>query len=360
MKHKYKIISLSSCLLLGFVVTEYNRPLFNNKLILEYGTHYKLNKKDFFNTRNQDILDSASIIYDDYKDEEDKEYIPVGQYNVTYSYLYKNERIESTAYIYVKDSTKPNFTKYKNYIQVLQNDRVDFYQMFEVEDLNPSTLIIDDSKVNLGQVGSYTLSVLGIDIYGNTNKLKVTVEVLPITLNNLSACYLDVREPTIIDGIIVVNKDLPLPCDYNPGENTQAKANLSRLIKDMQRLSYPISNSYSGFRSYQRQANLYYKWYSQSSFTADTFSARPGKSEHQTGLAFDLIDSNTNDLLRNTRATKWLEDHAHEYGFIIRYPKDKESITGYMYEPWHIRYIGDRAKDIYDSGLTLEEYLNIK
>ena len=360
MKTKYTIISLSSCLFISIIGLQNSRPLFNNKLILEYGTTYKLDKKDFFNTKDQDLLDSATIIFNDLNYEEDKPYPSVGLYNITYDYIYKDQPIQSSALITVKDTTKPNFTKHQNYIQVLVNYHIDFHSLFEVEDLNPVTLIIDDSKVNLSQVGAYTLTVLGIDLYGNTNKLKVTVEVLPITQDNLNACYLDIKQPTFVDDILVVNKDLPLPCNYNPGENPTAKANLINLIKDMQKKSLPISNSYSGFRSYQRQANLFYKYYQQSGFTADTFSARPGKSEHQTGLAFDLIDSRTNDLLRESKSIKWLEDNAHLYGFIIRYPKDKESITGYMYEPWHLRYIGDKASDIYHCGLTLEEYLNIK
>ena len=90
----------------------------------------------------------------------------------------------------------------------------------------------------------------------------------------------------------------------------------------------------------------------------DTFSARPGHSEHQTGLAFDVgaID----DDFANWPSGIWLKENAHKYGFIIRYPKGKQHITGYKYEPWHIRYLGvDLATKVYNSGLTLEEYLGI-
>ena len=91
---------------------------------------------------------------------------------------------------------------------------------------------------------------------------------------------------------------------------------------------------------------------------ADTYSARPGHSEHQTGLAFDVgaIDDN----FGSTAAGKWLANNAHLYGFIIRYPKGKENITGYKYEPWDIRFLGiDIATKVYESGLTLDEYLGI-
>jgi LAS superfamily LD-carboxypeptidase LdcB len=92
--------------------------------------------------------------------------------------------------------------------------------------------------------------------------------------------------------------------------------------------------------------------------TADTFSARPGHSEHQTGLAIDV--NSIDDSFAATPESAWLASNAHRYGFIIRYPKGKEHITGYKYESWHIRYLGvDTATAVYNSGLTLEEYLGI-
>jgi D-alanyl-D-alanine carboxypeptidase len=115
----------------------------------------------------------------------------------------------------------------------------------------------------------------------------------------------------------------------------------------------------SGFRSYSRQKTIYNNYVAIDGVTkADTYSARPGHSEHQTGLAFDVgaIDDNYG----NTAAGKWLANNAHKYGFIIRYPKGKTHITGYKYEPWHIRYIGtNHATTIYNKQITLEEYLNV-
>ena len=87
---------------------------------------------------------------------------------------------------------------------------------------------------------------------------------------------------------------------------------------------------------------------------ADRFSARPGYSEHQTGLVFDLTDKSGN-LLEDSRASQWLKDNAHNYGFIVRFQAGKEASTGYMPEAWHIRYVGKEAKDIHDSGLSLED-----
>ena len=114
----------------------------------------------------------------------------------------------------------------------------------------------------------------------------------------------------------------------------------------------------SAYRSYDYQAGLYNDYVARDGKeAADRYSAQPGKSEHQTGLAFDI--GQLDDSFGETPAGKWLAQHAHEYGFIIRYPKGKEHITGYMYEPWHVRYLGiDTATSVYQSGLTLEEYLN--
>ena len=91
---------------------------------------------------------------------------------------------------------------------------------------------------------------------------------------------------------------------------------------------------------------------------ADRYSARPGYSEHQTGLAFDLIDKNGN-LVQESGASQWLLDNAYKYGFIVRYLEGKEGSTGYMPESWHLRYIGQEAKEIAQSGKSLEEYFGI-
>jgi|SRR5699024_9911648 len=121
----------------------------------------------------------------------------------------------------------------------------------------------------------------------------------------------------------------------------------------------------SGFRSYQTQVQLFNNYVSQhGEAEANRYSARPGQSEHQTGLTMDVTAESANlDLTRDFNETeegKWLANHAHQYGFIIRYPEGKEEITGYIYEPWHIRYLSvDLATAVYNSGLTYEEFLDI-
>lgn len=118
----------------------------------------------------------------------------------------------------------------------------------------------------------------------------------------------------------------------------------------------------SGYRSYKTQESTYNGYVkSHGQAEADKFSAKAGQSEHQTGLSMDISSESVNFLLEEdfgeTVEGKWVAENAHKFGFIIRYPKGKEDITGYQYEPWHIRYLGvDLATKVYESGLTLEQY----
>lgn len=167
-----------------------------------------------------------------------------------------------------------------------------------------------------------------------------------------------VTELTYIQGVLIVNKTYALPENYNPGINETALNAYYELKNDAKSegLSYTII---SDFRPYSSQKRIYNNYVARDGKKeADRYSARPGHSEHQTGLAFDL--NSLSQSFENTAEGKWLAENCYKYGFIIRYPKGKESVTGYMYEPWHIRYLGkDLAKEVYESGLTLEEFLGI-
>ncbi|MGN1105196.1 MAG: D-alanyl-D-alanine carboxypeptidase family protein [Huintestinicola sp.] len=165
-------------------------------------------------------------------------------------------------------------------------------------------------------------------------------------------------QPTYISGILIANKTYALPPDYAPGVDPDAQAAFDKMQSAAAAEGLNIYIS-SGYRSYDYQAGLYERYVERSGKSeADRYSARPGHSEHQTGLAFDL---NTIDItFADTAEYDWLKVHCAEYGFIIRYPENGESVTGYMYEPWHIRYLGKgTAQKVCDSGLTLEEYLGI-
>lgn len=159
--------------------------------------------------------------------------------------------------------------------------------------------------------------------------------------------------------VIIVNKRHPLSATFAPGEDPEALSAFHNLIEAMQAEGFAVSEAYSGFRSYDTQAGLYESYVARDGQAeADRYSARPGYSEHQTGLAFDVLDS-SGALLEDPEASQWLREHAHEYGFIVRYLPGKEAITGYMAESWHLRYIGQEAQEIAESGLTLEEYFGV-
>ncbi len=176
----------------------------------------------------------------------------------------------------------------------------------------------------------------------------------------------------------VVNKDYPLTADYVPDDlvwmdlpgtrdtqmRAEAAAALAKLFKAAQDQGIELYCC-SGYRSYGLQDELYqYHVETLGKEEADLVSAKPGTSEHQTGLVMDVTSESVGfDLLESFGQTKegaFVRDHAHEYGFIIRYPQGKTSSTGYSYEPWHIRYLGvELASDIKNSGKTLEEYYGL-
>ncbi|HEX2945971.1 MAG TPA: M15 family metallopeptidase [Clostridia bacterium] len=180
---------------------------------------------------------------------------------------------------------------------------------------------------------------------------------------------------------VVTNKNRVLPADWKPKDLTpisvpyhgrrEAKY-LRREACDALAMMFAgakkegiVLCGVSGFRSYELQKSVYNKYSRQlGEKAADMVSAKAGNSEHQTGLAVDISSKSLNYTLSNsfanTREGKWLAANAAKYGFILRYPKGKEAITGYVYEPWHFRYIGaELAADMAKKSITLEEYYGI-
>lgn len=175
-----------------------------------------------------------------------------------------------------------------------------------------------------------------------------------------------------VSDILLVNKQHALPADYTPlpGEgNTISLLPAAQAAYDvMQKDAAAAGVGFyicSAYRSYNHQANLFYNYSAQfGEARASTFSARAGMSEHQTGLAMDICaagygGTDLQPSMANTPAGKWLAENSWKYGFILRYPQGKEHITGYQFEPWHYRYVGqDAAREIGPNPtITLEEYL---
>lgn len=175
--------------------------------------------------------------------------------------------------------------------------------------------------------------------------------------------------------LVLVNKNNKLDSSYVPNDlekisleyatddkylRKEAKEHFEKLSHDAKELGYKII-AVSAYRDYDYQNNLFegYKLEKGLEYALQC-SARPGHSEHQTGLAVDVMGSNNDyDEFENALEFKWMKENAHKYGFILRYPKGKENITGFKYEPWHYRYVGLIASTkIYEENITLEEYYN--
>ncbi len=176
----------------------------------------------------------------------------------------------------------------------------------------------------------------------------------------------------------VVNKELALAPDFHPDDLVQPdviwaevsnfrymRAEAAEALEDL--FDHASEEGLTllgrtGYRSYEAQENIFINFVNNHGYEeARTFSAKPGQSEHQTGLAMDItadsVDGGLSGDFGSTEEGQWVEENAHLHGYIIRYPRDKEEITGYIYEPWHIRYVGvDLATELYETGLTMEEY----
>jgi len=180
---------------------------------------------------------------------------------------------------------------------------------------------------------------------------------------------------TYVGGHLIANKTYPLPSNYIP-KNTHTDAGSQKycqtcIVNDaweawnlMKADAIALGLNIwiqSGYRSYNAQKGLYDNYVKRDGkVAADTYSARPGHSEHQSGYAFDL--NTITDDFQYTSEGKWVNENAYKYGFIIRYPKGKEDITGYKYESWHLRYVGkDLSEKLYNNGnwITMEEYFGI-
>ncbi len=217
-----------------------------------------------------------------------------------------------------------------------------------------------------------------IDYYNNNSSKDLRSVINYVNMDMDKTPYVDyktVEDPNNI--LVLVNKYNKLADDYKPDDleriNTnysvrnlylrkEAKEAFEALCRDASSLGLSI-RAISSYRTFDYQKGLYDNYVSVNGVEeADTYSARPGFSEHETGLATDVMGSNGNyTRFAETNEYTWVVNNAHNYGFIIRYPKDKENITKYMFESWHLRYVGkDAATYMYENNLCLEEYLASK
>lgn len=269
----------------------------------------------------------------------------------------------------------------------------DIFNTKVTEDIDAKSIKV---KVTTNGVRDY------VDIKNNTIKVSDSilsgsrVDVI-VSYNNLNKSYsysikdnlseeigknMIITNPNEYDA--VVNKNRHLPSNYKPKDLVEANVDyaqsnlavrplrkeaakaLEALFADAKQAGYDFY-ALSGFRSYKMQVDVYKDNIAQygSEEKANFYSAKAGESEHQLGLSMDVTTKEVNfkltESLGSTDAGKWLEDNCYKNGFIIRFPKGKEKITGYSYEPWHVRYVGKTlAKVLHDNKLTLEEYFEEK
>ena len=219
---------------------------------------------------------------------------------------------------------------------------------------------------------------LYIEYMNNNKDLSSSEIVRNINIHLDKNFYEDTEKAnTTLDTTLLVNKHYLLDKDYIPDDLVNVSQNYAWGEVGSQKVREVAYNAFldmwnaaneegyylminSSYRSYEDQEIVYnnYKNSSGERF-ADSIAARPGSSEHQTGLALDIFSkTNTNkNTFSQTDEAKWLKENAHNYGFILRYPEDKVDITGYSFESWHYRYVGvDIATYIYENDITYEEY----
>lgn len=214
--------------------------------------------------------------------------------------------------------------------------------------------------------------------YKKDNKKKSFKDVVAIVNVGANKDWYDtksIKETDLSKGnLMIVNKFNYLKEDYEPSDITSIDLSYSY---SNNRVSKETNDAYiemakaakndgvqlmanSTYRTYKRQDEIYKEfYYSKGISYADKYAARAGYSEHQTGLAIDIFTSGTSTTsnFEESDAFKWLSNNAYKYGFILRYPKDKEYLTGYEYESWHYRYVGvETATKVYNEDITYDEY----
>lgn len=367
------ILSIALLICLGFQYYIHN--ISNNKYILAYvpykyiefnNDEIELKKGECFTftNHNLDINEIGSNIKFNIENEEIIEYkngltieaTSVGETSLKITTAEGNE-IKS---INVKVKQIPTQIEVnKEYFVVQKNETKQIKVNVLPTNLENKNVIFLSSNENIATVDENG-NIKGVSSGEAVIRIE-TVETPSITKQiNIKVINVETKDngATYVDDILLVNKKYTLPATYSPGVDKTAKKKFDQMKKAALKDNISLT-IVSGYRSYNTQAAIYNKNVeAHGAKIANRFSAKAGQSEHQTGLAFDVNKANRSFV--GTKEALWLQKNCYKYGFIIRYPKGKESITGYVYEPWHIRYVGEKAaKEIYESGLCLEEYLGV-
>ena len=312
------------------------------------------------------------IIWDNLTPYEEGKIYTTGEYKGTISFRDDMLNIK----LIVKDTKAPEIKGVKDIEMLAYEIEPDMLNGITASDNSGVQIKVSlEGEYNTESPGTYKLYYVAKDNSGNEAKeeFKLVVKDNPnvkVSKTNKGNTIKNYYGLIYIDDVLVVNKTYSLPSNFAPNNLASINGYIKvvdyvkdafiSLTSDAKALGLNIYAS-SGYRSYSDQNYIYNNYVRiDGQENADTYSARAGHSEHQTGLAIDVntVDSSFD----GTTESNWLKDNCYKYGFIFRYPKDKDSITGYMYEPWHIRYVGKSfAEKLYNNGnwITIEEYYGI-
>lgn len=303
----------------------------------------------------------------------------LGEQEITISYEANGKIREHRQKIKIIDTIAP-MIECKKEIETIIGEKIDLLKNVKVTDNSNETIQATiEGEYDTNKEGIYQLKYIAVDSSNNKKEESFTliVKKKPVVIeekpkekdpNNQESNFVTSNGfegytkngLTYIDGVLIANKTYSLPSSYNPGLTSETREAFNQMKMDAKSVGLNIE-IISGFRSYSSQDIIYNNYVSKDGREkADRYSARAGHSEHQTGLAIDINSLYTS--FENTEEGKWLKENSYKYGFILRYPKGKEEITGYMYEPWHYRYVGRKfATKLYNNGswLTIEEYFGI-
>ena len=345
---------------------------FTQDTTVEYGQNISSN--DFISSTNGEITDQTTI-----------DTMKVGTQDLIYCVKANGDEVEFKHSIEIVDTQKPIIETNYEHIIFDYDEKLDFslldinvYDKVDGSIALANTLSLHsyilEHNIDTKVAGNYLLLIKAMDMNGLISEKEILIEVkekidneqnntqnedkeTDTSTNTNQDSDLNANQPTYINGILIVNKQYAVPRDFG-GENAEA----NNALYELQNAAYLAGFDMpllSGYRSYDYQKSLYENYVARDGEeAANRYSAKPGTSEHQTGLAFDVGEMSW--TYGETAAGQWLVNHCAEFGFILRYLPNKEDITGYMYEPWHIRYVGvEHATAIMSQGITLEEYLGV-
>lgn len=300
------------------------------------------------------------------------------------------ESIINTEYYnqkYLKEYLEINYHESENFLKNI-NSLLDLG--YTNNDINTIYSKLNDESINIILNNQYIKDItliINLDYFKESNLKRYISYIEKMTDYDISSAityvnigldneyYTNVTKVTNAeDFLVLVNKYNVLDENYEPQDletinskynhsingklRKEAKEAFEKMCEAALKDNIIIYNG-SAYRSYSYQENLYNKYVLIDGFdNAETYSARAGYSEHQTGLALDILNKNNEFIHQNDKEYTWLINNSYKFGFILRYPQGKEKITGYMYEEWHFRYIGiSSAKEVYDLNITYDEYV---